>query len=219
MTDGQKKIKLLIADDQPLMRDGLVSILEVQPNLEVVGAVTNGQEAVEQVALLKPDVVLMDIRMPVMDGIKATEIIHREFPTCQILMLTTFDDEDLIVQAVLAGAIGYLLKTIPADELGRAIQAAHHGIYQFDGAVGAVVVERLASRTKRDQLTDLSKRLTERQIEVLRLVARGATNKEIAYTLSISEGTVKNYISSILNELNLRDRTQAAIFAYENGLL
>jgi DNA-binding NarL/FixJ family response regulator len=214
-----QKIKLLIADDQPLMRDGLVSLLEVQPNIEVVGAVANGQEAIEQVKLLMPDVVLMDIRMPVMDGIKATEIIRRDFPTCQILMLTTFDDEDLIVQAVLAGAIGYLLKTIPADELARAIRAAHHGIYQFDGAVGAVVVERLANREKRDDAIDISTRLTERQIEVLRLVARGAANKEIAYNLSISEGTVKNYISSILTELNLRDRTQAAIFAYKNGLL
>lgn len=213
------KIRLLIADDQPLMRDGLVSLLEVQPALEVVGAVANGQEAVEQVRLLKPDVVLMDIRMPIMDGIKATEIIRRDFPECQVLMLTTFDDEDLIVQAVLAGAIGYLLKTIPSDELARAVKAAHHGIYQFDGAVGAVVVERLANQHKHDDRVDLSQRLTERQIAVLKLVARGATNKEIAHKLFISEGTVKNYITSILTELNLRDRTQAAIFAYKNGLL
>jgi DNA-binding NarL/FixJ family response regulator len=219
MNEHDKKIRVLIADDQPLMRDGLVSLLEVQPNLEIVGAVVNGKEAVEHVQLLMPDVVLMDIRMPIMDGIQATEIIRRNFPTCQVLMLTTFDDEDLIVQAILAGAIGYLLKTIPAGELAQTIKAAHHGIYQFDGVAGAVVVGRLAQQGRRDDVAKLNQRLTERQIDVLRLVARGATNKEIAHKLSISEGTVKNYISSILAELNLRDRTQAAIFAYKNGLL
>lgn len=208
-------IKLLIADDQPLMRDGLVSLLEVQPFLQVVAAVSNGKEAVEQARLHKPDVILMDIRMPVMDGIEATAIIRHELPNCRVLMLTTFDDEDLIVRAMLAGAVGYLLKTIPSQELAQAIQAAHRGLYQFDASVGAVVIGKLASLSH--EVVDIP--LTDRQIDVLRLVARGATNKEIAHKLDISEGTVKNYISSILSELDLRDRTQAAIFAYRHNLL
>lgn len=215
----KERIKLLIADDQALMRDGLVSLLEVQPYLDVIGSVENGKEAAAQARKLQPDVILMDIRMPEMDGIEATKMIRTILPECKVLMLTTFDDEDLIVQAMLAGAVGYLLKTIPSEELARSIRAAHLGMYQFDASVGAVVVGKLTNLAQlaSHKVDDIP--LTERQIDVLQLVARGATNKEIAYRLKISEGTVKNYISTILNELNLRDRTQAAIFAHQHNLL
>lgn len=216
MTD---KIKLLIVDDQPLMRDGLVSLLEVQSFLNVVGAAFDGQEAIAQARTQQPDVILMDIRMPGMDGIEATKAIRKLLPDCKILMLTTFDDEDLIIRAMLVGAVGYLLKTIPSEELARSVRAAHLGLYQLDASVGAVVVGKLTELAASISTEKVDIPLTERQIEVLQLVARGATNKEIAHKLDISEGTVKNYISTILNELNLRDRTQAAIFAYKNNLL
>lgn len=217
---GAERVRLLIADDQPLMRDGLVSLLEVQLFLEVVGAAINGQQALEMARQLQPDVVLMDIRMPVMDGIEATQAIRAELPGCQVLMLTTFDDEALVVRAMQAGAVGYLLKTMPSDALGRAVLAAHQGLVQFDAAVGSVVIGKLADlAADPPPLDPASISLTVRQLDVLRLVARGATNKEIAHRLGISEGTVKNIISAILSELNLRDRTQAAVFAHQHKLL
>ncbi len=216
MTD---KIKLLIVDDQPLMRDGLVSLLEVQSFLNVIGTASDGQEAIAQARTHQPDVILMDIRMPGMDGIEATKAIRKLLPDCKILMLTTFDDEDLIIRAMLVGAVGYLLKTIPSEELARSVRAAYLGLYQFDASVGAVVVGKLTELSGSISTEKVDIPLSERQIEVLQLVARGATNKEIAHKLDISEGTVKNYISTILNELNLRDRTQAAIFAHKNNLL
>jgi DNA-binding NarL/FixJ family response regulator len=226
-----RRVRVLVVDDQRLMRDGIASLLSLQPGIEVVGTAANGQEAVEHALAQRPDVVLMDVRMPVLDGVAATALVRHDLPACQVLMLTTFDDDEYIVEALRAGACGYLLKDIPAHDLAQAVQAAHKGIYQLDPAVAAKVVASLrgtsqgsapaappATRTAaqaRDRLTDL----TEREIEVLRLIARGATNREIAETLIISEGTVKNHISNILSRLQLRDRTQAAIYARETGLL
>lgn len=211
-------IRVLVVDDQRLMRAGIVSLLEIQDGIEVVGQAANGEEAIELSLALQPDVVLMDVRMPVMDGIAATEQICRQHPDCHVLMLTTFDDEEYIVDALQVGASGYLLKNIPANDLAQAIQAVHRGIYQLDSAVASKIVGAL--NTRKDNTSSTSNiDLTAREVDVLRLIAEGATNKEIAEKLFISEGTVKNHISNMLNRLGLRDRTQAAIYARENGLL
>ena len=236
---GQNHIvRVLVVDDQRLMRDGIASLLEMQDDIEVVGTASDGQEALERAASLRPDVILMDVRMPVMDGVVATGQIRRELPSCRILMLTTFDDEEYIVDALRAGASGYLLKDLPAPDLASAVQAVYKGIYQLDPSVAGKVIASLS----RSQALDSTKRsvpvsftsstirgggtappqpadLTDREVEVLRLIAKGATNREIAEQLVISEGTVKNHISNILSRLGLRDRTQAAIFARENGWL
>ncbi len=236
MTNGEKQqapVRVLVADDQRLMRDGIASLLSLQEGIEIVGTAADGQEALERALALQPDVILMDVRMPVMDGVAATAQIHRQLPTCRILMLTTFDDEEYIVDALRVGASGYLLKDIPAPDLAKAVQAVHKGIYQLDPNVASKVVTSLARLqvTENHPLTvestnsayaDTTLRppdLTNREVEVLRLIARGATNREVAQQLVISEGTVKNHISNILGRLGLRDRTQAAIYAREHGLL
>ena len=217
-------VRVLVVDDQRLMRDGIASLLEIQEGIEVVGTASNGQEALEKALALCPDVILMDVRMPGMDGVTATAQIARQLPTCQILMLTTFDDDEYIVNALQSGASGYLLKDIPAHNLASAVQAVHRGVYQLDPAVvsklvGALARPATAQPPARTGSALASNDLTEREIEVLRLIAQGATNREIATQLVISEGTVKNHISNILSRLGLRDRTQAAIFAREHALL
>jgi len=225
-------VRVLVADDQRLMREGIASLLSIQNGIEVVGTAINGQDALEQAVQLQPDVILMDVRMPIMDGVEATALVRRQNPACQILMLTTFDDDEYVINALRAGATGYLLKDIPAADLAKAIQAAHKGIYQLDPTIANKVVASLQSSQLRfvqeQQAAQSSDKpanpiyngdLTAREGEVLRLIAVGATNKEIARRLVISEGTVKNHISSILSRLNLRDRTQAAIYAREHGLL
>ena len=224
----ESPVRVLVVDDQRLMRDGIASLLSIQEGIEVVGTAGNGQEAVEQAVALQPDVVLMDVRMPVMDGVAATAEIHRQLPSCQVLMLTTFDDEEYIVDALRAGASGYLLKDVPAHDLAKAVISAHNGIYQLDAAVASKMVSRLSGLeskrsipvpTSRPLSSIIQSDLSEREIEVLRLIAKGATNREIAEQLVISEGTVKNHISNILSRLGLRDRTQAALYAREAGLL
>lgn len=236
---GQNQtVSVLVVDDQRLMRDGIASLLEMQDAIAVVGTASNGQEAIEKAISLRPDVILMDVRMPVMDGVVATGQIRRELPSCRILMLTTFDDEAYIIDALRAGASGYLLKDLPAPDLASAVQAVYKGIYQLDPQVASKVIASLSRQQTLDSTNQslpvsstssamsdagtLSPRpadLTGREVEVLRLIAKGATNREIAEQLVISEGTVKNHISNILSRLGLRDRTQAAIYARENGWL
>jgi DNA-binding NarL/FixJ family response regulator len=221
-------VRVLVVDDQRLMRDGIASLLDVQEGVQVVGTAANGQEAVDLALELQPDVVLMDVRMPVMDGVAATEQVRRHLPGCQVLMLTTFDDDEYVVAALRAGAAGYLLKDIPSQDLARAVQAAHNGIYQLDPAVASKVVASLRGRPPTPEAPpDVAvtedpaglSGLTGRELEVLCLIAQGASNREIAARLVITEGTVKNHMSNILSRLGLRDRTQAAIYARENGLL
>jgi DNA-binding NarL/FixJ family response regulator len=220
-------VRVLVVDDQQLMRDGIASLLSIQDGIEVVGTAADGQEAIDQALSLSPDVILMDIRMPVMDGIAATEQVRRQVPACQVLMLTTFDDDEYIVKALLAGANGYLLKDIPAQDLAQAIQLAHRGIYQLEPTIAGKLVGALSSMPATAPLAPSSSTsipedcpdLTERELDVLRLIATGATNREIAQELVISEGTVKNHVSNILNCLGLRDRTQAAIYAREKNLI
>lgn len=227
MSTPTTPVRVLVVDDQRLMRDGLASLLSIQDGIAVVGDATNGEEAIAQALALTPDVILMDVRMPVMDGVTATAQIRQKFPTCQVIMLTTFDDEEYIVKALTAGASGYLLKNIPVTDLAQAIHLVQRGIYQLEPSIvnklmGALVAPgRLASPSPQiDPRPNLiATDLSEREQEVLRLIARGATNREIANHLIISEGTVKNHVSNILSRLGLRDRTQAAIYARDVGLL
>jgi DNA-binding NarL/FixJ family response regulator len=219
--DGGAPVRVLVADDQQLIRDGIASLLGIQPGITVVGTASDGAQAVEKALTLAPDVILMDVRMPGTDGVLAAAQVRRELPACRVIMLTTFDDEDYVVRALRAGAVGYLLKDLPAAELASAVRMAHAGVAQF----GAQAVGRLASALARHPAGVEAERgvvgqpLTAREVDVLRLIARGATNREIATRLYLSEGTVKNHISRILTRLALRDRTQAAIYARDHGLL
>jgi DNA-binding NarL/FixJ family response regulator len=216
-------IRVLVVDDQQLMRDGIASLLSIQDGIEVVGVAEDGQQAIEQAVALSPDVILMDIRMPAMDGITATEQVRRQLPDCQVIMLTTFDDDEYIIKSLIAGACGYLLKDIPAQNLAHAIQLAYRGIYQLEPSIAGKLVGVLSAKGavpgQSAPALEECPDLTERELDVLRLIATGATNREIAEELFISEGTVKNHVSNILNCLGLRDRTQAAIYAHEKNLI
>jgi len=214
-------IRVLVVDDQRLIREGIASLLDIQEGLNVVGVAVDGQEAIDKALALTPDIVLMDVRMPVMDGIAATRQIRQHLPGCQVLMLTTFDDDEYILKSLQAGASGYLLKDIPANDLAQAIKLTHAGIYQLAPSVAGKLIGQLAARSEKPRAPAAKEQefdLTERERDVLRLLAIGATNKEIAEALVVSEGTVKNHVSSILSRLGLRDRIQAALFAREHGL-
>lgn len=213
-------IRVLVADDQRLIREGIASLLNIQDGVQVVDTAVDGQEALQKALALLPDVVLMDVRMPIMDGIAATRKIRQQLPGCQVLMLTTFDDDEYIIKSLQAGACGYLLKDIPAADLAQAVRLAHVGIYQLAPSVAGKLVGQLADNVptgspKPPPALDL----TSRELDVLHLIATGATNREIAEALSISEGTVKNHVSNILSRLGLRDRIQAALFAHEHKLI
>lgn len=215
-------ITVLIVDDQRLIREGIASLLAIQEGIEVVGTAVNGQQAIALAQKHHPNVVLMDVRMPVMDGVTAAAEIRRQLPDCQVLMLTTFNEEEYIIKALQAGASGYLLKDIPAGDLAQAVQLTHAGIYQLDPSVAGKLVGALgrgAPKTEAPPTTEIEHNLTDRELEVLRLIATGATNREIAEELVVSEGTVKNHVSSILSRLDLRDRTQAALYAHEHHLI
>ncbi len=209
-------IRLLLADDQNIIREGLSSLLQTKPDLEVVGEAENGQIAVEKALSLKPDVVLMDVRMPVMDGVAATRTLQEQAPQIKVLVLTTFDDDEYISQAIRYGAKGYLLKDTPSEQLAQAIRAIHQGYTQM----GPGLLEKAMATTPQTNVKAPPEweQLTPREKEVLQLIARGFNNREIAAALYISERTVKNHVNSILSRLNLRDRTQAAILAHQLNL-
>ena len=213
MSEEPTMVRVLVVDDQQLIRDGIASLLSIRPGITVVGTAVNGREAVAKAVELRPDVVLMDVRMPELDGVEAVAVLRGRAPECRVVMLTTFDDEEYVVQALRAGASGYLLKDLPADELAHAIRLAHAGVTQLD----STVAHRLAASLLPPPGREVP--LTPREIDILRLVARGRTNREIAAELYLSEGTVKNHISRILTRLSLRDRTQAALHARDLGLL
>jgi DNA-binding NarL/FixJ family response regulator len=212
-------IRVLIADDQRLIREGIASLLDIQPGITVVGVAGDGAEAVEQTLALEPDVVLMDVRMPGMGGVEAAAALRERAPACRVLMLTTFDDERYVVEALRSGASGYLLKDLPAADLAQAIRMAHAGVHQFDPAATGRLMSALGRERTPPEPSEVDTPLTVREVEVLRLIAAGATNREIARRLLVSEGTVKNHVSSILSRLGLRDRTQAAIYAHDHHLL
>ncbi|NEO32454.1 MAG: response regulator transcription factor [Symploca sp. SIO3C6] len=202
-------IRVLLVDDQRIIREGLRSLLEAKPDLEIVGEADNGQIALEQALSLKPDVILMDVRMPVMDGVAATRALHQQLPETKVLVLTTFDDDEYVAQSMRYGAKGYLLKDTPSEELAEAIRAVNKGYTQL----GPGLFEKAITAVTTVETPPELALLTPREREVLQLIAAGRNNREIAQALYISERTVKNHVNSILNRLNLRDRTQAAIFA------
>lgn len=213
------KIRVLLVDDQYLIREGIASLLELEDAVEVAGMAVNGKDAIAKAADLKPNIILMDVRMPEMNGVEATIKIRQTVTSCQVIMLTTFDDEEYIVQSLLAGACGYLMKDIPPKDLVQAIQLAHAGVYQLAPEVAGKLVGALQNKqTAKETQVPVDTPLTTREQEVLKLIAKGTTNKGIALALKVSEGTVKNHVSNILMRLDLRDRTQAAIYAVENGL-
>jgi DNA-binding NarL/FixJ family response regulator len=210
-------IRLLLADDQLLFREGLAFLLSQQPDLEVVGEADDGQMAIDLAAERQPDVVLMDIGMPNVDGIAAIKVIHQLSPWIRILVLTTFDRDDYIWQALQAGALGYLLKNTPAQAMAASIRAIHQGYGHLDPTIAARVLTQMqptphlvnALQANTPELTLLS----DREREILIELAQGKNNREIAQSLNLTEGTVKNYITRILWHLDLRDRTQAALWA------
>lgn len=206
-------IRVLLVDDQTIIRQGLRSLLESKPDLQIVGEAENGQTALQQVEALQPDVVLMDIRMPGMDGVAATQSITQNFVKTKVLVLTTFDDDEYVSQAMRVGANGYLLKDTPSEELALAIRLVHRGYTQLGPGLLEKAFSTPIVETPPIVLPPELAELTPREREVLCLIAAGASNREIAASLHIAESTVKNYVTNILSRLHLRDRTQAALYA------
>ena len=207
-------IHILLVDDQHIIREGLKSLLESNDDMAVIGEAENGQRAIDQLSILQPDVVLMDIRMPVMDGVAATRAIAQDYPNIKVLVLTTFDDDEYVSQAMRLGAKGYLLKDTEPDEIALAIRAVYKGHTQLGPGLFEKALIPAAALTPPAELPPGLAQLTPREFEVLQLIASGANNREIAQALFLSENTVKNYVTNILSRLNLRDRTQAALFAH-----
>lgn len=214
------KIKIVIADDQSIIRDGLKLILEMEDDMEVAGLASNGDEAFDLAGKLKPDVVLMDIRMPVCDGVVGTKKICQEYPDIKVIILTTFNDDEYIFEALKGGARGYLLKDVKSDELADSIRTVKRGGVLMHPDVAAKMLKSMGSFQGAEQKNFKNEGdLTGREIEIVKLIGGGKTNKEIASELFISEGTVKNHITSILSKLYLRDRTQIALYAAQNRLV
>lgn len=210
-------IKVMVVDDQPLVRDGLAMLLNLRPELEIVGTASDGKEAFEYAKQLAPDIILMDIRMPGTNGVEGTKLLREHIPTVKVLMLTTFKDSELIFEALENGATGYLLKDMPTDSIVQAILTVQSGGVVLPQDVTAQMLKEL-KRTKAPYFQDQGapkavEQLTEREYEVLQQLGKGLSNREIAAELYITEGTVKNHVSNIISKLELRDRTQAAVFA------
>jgi DNA-binding NarL/FixJ family response regulator len=215
-------VRVLLADDQALFREGLDTLLSVHKDIEVIGQASNGQEAVDLALKLRPDVILMDMQMPILNGIGATRRLKQSLPGCRIIMLTTFNDNETIFEALRAGAVGYLLKDVGSAQLAESIRATVRGESILDPSVAAKVVQefsRVSSLVGGTSSEVLLEPLSEREIELLGLIALGSNNKEIGEALFITEGTVKNHITHILGKLGVRDRTQAALKAKEIGLI
>jgi DNA-binding NarL/FixJ family response regulator len=216
-----KPIRVLLVDDQALFREGLRTLLSLQPDLEVVGEAANGDEAVQRVKALQPHVALMDLRMPVLGGVEATRRLRAVEPRCQVIVLTTFDDDEEVFDALRAGAVGYLLKDASSEKLVEAIRAAACGESILQPSIAAKVVAEFSrlSRSRPPSCPPLVESLSERECEVLRHLAGGKSNKEIAAALNLAEGTVKNHMTNILGKMGALDRTQAALKARELGLI
>jgi DNA-binding NarL/FixJ family response regulator len=213
-------IKVLLVDDQALFRQGLAALLSLEADIEVVGQANNGQEAIALAEALQPDVILMDVRMPVCDGVTATQAIHERYPWVRILVLTTFDEDEYISRSLQAGALGYLLKNTPSAHLAAAIRTLAQGHSQLGPTIAAKVFSQMhlpiPKSSPAKAVPEPMPDLTEREREVLQLLAAGHSNREIAQLLHLSEGTVKNHVTRILGQLGLRDRTQAALWAQKN---
>ena len=205
-------IRLLLVDDQELVCQGLRAMLNLESDIEVVGVAGDGQVAIQQVKTLQPDVVLMDLKMPIMDGREATRIICQMFPDLKVLVVSTFDEDDYIAHAIKAGAKGYLLKDMPVEELAQAIRLVYRGYSQMAPGLMEKMLRGMLNNQNETKQPELAE-LTPREVEVLNLIGTGCTNREIAQQLYIAEGTVKSHVTHILNRLDLSNRSQIAIYA------
>ncbi len=219
MSPASAPITLLLVDDQRLMLDGLRTLLELEDDLVVVAEASNGEEALARYKETRPTVVLMDIRMPGMDGVEATRRLRARHPDARIIILTTFDDDEYVFEGLRAGAVGYLLKAVSGDELAAAIRTVARGGALIDPAVTHKVVTEFARLAAPARSPALPAPLSQRELEVLQLLAQGLNNRAIAQRLFLAEGTVKNYISTLLHKLDARDRAHAVSLAHELGLI
>ncbi len=210
-------MKVIICDDQAIIRDGLEMLLNLEKDIEVVGQAQDGAEAVELTAQHQPDLVLMDLKMPGMNGIEATRQIRTHYPAVSVLVLTTYDDDEWVFDAIRAGASGYLLKDTPREEVIKAIRGTVEGKSFVDPAVAGKLMGQVAGQ-QAQPASLITDKLTGREVDVLRLLARGFTNADIAARLHLSEGTVRNHVSAIFAKLDVSDRTQAAVIAIQHGL-
>lgn len=214
-------IKVLIADDQELIRQSLQIVLNSKQDIEVSDVAANGQEVIQCIRKNKPDIILMDIRMPKMDGVQCTKIIKENYPQIKIIILTTFDDDEYVFNALKYGASGYLLKGVSMDELSDAIRTVYSGRAMINPDIAAKVLRLFSQMAQNNYTIPIEEKdirqLTKTEWRIIAQVEKGASNKEIADTLSLSEGTIRNYLSTILNKLNLRDRTQLAIWAVQTN--
>lgn len=229
-SDQQRPIRLLICEDQTLMREGLHTVLALEPGFAVVGEALDGAQAVQLAEKLRPDIVLMDVQMPAQNGVQATAAITARNLPCRVIILTTFDYEDYVFEAIKAGAVGYLLKDTPAADLADTIRRVYAGesfiapkvatklLMEF-GRRGTLRLHEAAQEVAADRAANGEGELSQREIEVLRLLAQGESNREIGDRLALAEGTVKNYVSNILMKLHAANRTQAANLARERGLI
>lgn len=210
-------MKVLICDDQAIVRDGLELLLQLEKDIEVTGTAEDGIQALEMIAKKQPDLVLMDLKMPGINGVETTRRILATYPQIKVLVLTTFDDDEWVFDAIRAGAAGYLLKDTPRARVIEAIHGTLQGKSFVDPAVVGKLMNQIANKQEQPAST-INERLTDREMDVLRLIARGLGNGEIAKQLHLSEGTVRNHVSSIFTRLEISDRTQAAILAIKHGL-
>jgi len=210
-------MKVIICDDQAIVRAGLVMLLKLEPDIDIVGTAEDGAEAVQMVADRRPDLILMDLKMPVMNGVEATRQITMKYPEVKVLVLTTYADDEWVFDAIQAGASGYLLKDTPREELVKAVRGTVAGKTYLDPSIAGKVLEQASSRQTQPASLITSK-LTQREAEVLRLIAKGLTNADIADSLFLSDGTVRNHVSAILAKLGVNDRTHAAVIAIQHGL-
>ena len=214
---SNNRIRLLLVDDQPIFRQGLSSLLSLEADIEVVGEAKHGDEAIFLTERLQPDIILMDVRMPVCDGVQATQEIHTRYPWIRILVLTTFDDDEYVFQSLQAGALGYLLKSTPSREIAEAIRNLHRGYSQLGPTIAPKVFSQLAVGVN-SQKTACSTLFNERELDILKRLGEGKSNREIAADLNLTEGTIKNHLTNIFCQLEVRDRTQAALWAHQHLL-
>lgn len=214
-----KKLRLLLVDDQALFREALRTLLSLQPDFDIVAEAENGERALALAKIHHPDVILMDLRMPVLGGVEATRRLRQIMPATRVVVLTTFDEDEEVFEALRAGAIGYLLKACSADKLCESVRAAAKGTSVLEPAIAARLMAGLAPREAKKSAQPLADPLSDRELAVLRLLAAGRSNKEIGAELGITEGTVKNHMTNVLAKLGALDRTQAALMARELGLI
>jgi DNA-binding NarL/FixJ family response regulator len=209
-------MKIIICDDQAIIREGLTMLISLEKDIEILGTASDGAEALELVEKVQPDLVLMDLKMPIMNGIEATRQIRTKFPNVKVLVLTTYSEDEWVFDAIRAGASGYLLKDTPRETVMDAIKGTFEGKTYVDPDVAGKLLNQVSSQ-QTQSATLLTSKLSEREIEVLRLLAKGSNNANIASKLFLSEGTIRNYISSIFEKLDVTDRTQAALIAVKHG--